>query len=510
MNSNKQIKYGMILSYLTLMVGLFSQLIVTPLVISAIGSSEHGVYTLAVSIVNYLNLLSFGISSAYIKFYSVAKVSGDDNEVVCLNGSLFFVFVIISTVLFLAGTAVTCFCDRFVQNTFTPGEIVSLKKIIFILTINLSLTFMGSVHNSYIVALEKFTFQKTLALIKSIIQPVLSVVLVYVGLKSFSLAVSLVAVSQFVNFVTVLYAYKCNKFSMKIQPPSADFLKSLFGYCGYIFLAMIIDQINWNVDKLLLGTMIGATAVSVYGIGAQFNDFFKALSTSVSSMYTPMIHKLETSENKIEEINRSLTDIMIKAGRLQFLIIMLAYSGFVFLGRQFIRVWVGDVYIESYYVALLILGSEIVPLIENVAIEIRRAKNKQKVPTAVSSVIVILNLIISILLCRKYGPTGCAVGTAVSMILGNCFLNFYYAVALKLDMKLFWKNILHTAKGIVLPVACGIIICMYADINGYVKLLLYGFVYMIVYLISVYLFGLTKSEKNKVKSILHKFRFIKT
>lgn len=506
MDRQKQIKNGVLLSYLTLFVSFISQLIITPIIIQAIGPAEHGVYTMAVSIVNYLNLLSFGIGSVYIKFYAEASRNSDINKISILNGSLFFLFTVISIIVFVSGCFVAKYCGILVKTSFTAGEIAILQKTILILTLNLSLTFIGSVHSSYIIALERFTFQKTINLIKTVIQPILSLVLVYIGFKSFSLAISLVIMAQFVNFANIYYAYKKHGFSMKIQLPKADLLKRIFEYSGYIFLIMILDQVNWNVDKLILGAMLSATAVSIYGVGSQFNAYFKTLSSSISSMYTPVIHKIQSSDESEENINNSLTDIMIKTGRIQFLVIMLAYTGFVFFGQSFIEAWVGSVYREAYYVALLILGSEIIPLIENVGIEIRRAKNKQKVPTYVAIVRAVFNLAISIPLCSRFGPTGCALGTAISMVSGSVFLNFYYSRALKLNIRLYWKNILCISKGMVLPCVFGILLNVFVSISGYGQILLYALIYIAVYISSVYLFSFSRQEKEKIIGILKRVR----
>ncbi len=506
MDRQKQIKNGILLSYITLFISFVSQLLVTPIIIEAIGPSEHGVYTMAVSIVNYLNLLSFGIGSVYIKFYAEASRNNDTNEVSSLNGSLFSLFTIISIIVFVSGCIAAKYCGILVKSSFTSGEIATLQKIILILTVNLSLTFIGSVHSSYIIALEKFTFQKTINLIKTVAQPILSLLLIYIGLKSFSLAISLVAMAQFANFSNIYYAYKKYGFSMKIHFPKTGLLKRIFEYSGYIFLIMIIDQINWNVDNLILGAMVSATAVSIYGVGSQFNIFFKTLSSSISSMYTPLIHKIQTSGDSEENINKSLTDIMIKTGRIQFLIIMLAYSGFVFYGQSFIAAWVGSVYHEAYYVALLILGSEIIPLIENVGIEIRRAKNKQKVPTYVAVIRAVFNLAMSIPLCSRFGPTGCAIGTAISMVSGSVFLNFYYSRALKLNIRLYWKNILYVSRGMILPCLFGILLNLFVPISGYAQILLFALIYIAVYSGSVFMFSFSREEKKKIKGIFKKVR----
>ena len=47
---------------------------------------------------------------------------------------------------------------------------------------------------------------------------------------------------------------------------------------------MIIDQVNWNVDKFLLGRFRGTVAVAVYGLAAQLNSYYMSLSTAISSV----------------------------------------------------------------------------------------------------------------------------------------------------------------------------------------------------------------------------------
>lgn len=509
MDNKKQIRSGVILAYASLTVGLLSQLLITPYIVEKIGASGHGLYTLAVSVVSYLNLLSFGLGSVYIKFYAEAQITENEEKIKKLNGSLLSIFAFVSAIVFIGGCVLSAFCGSIFGKSLSADEISTLRVMVLILAGNMSLTFLGSVHSSYIIAKEEFAFQKSLALIKSVIQPALSVLLVFIGLKSLALVVSLVVMSQAVNLSNVVYC-KFKGFSMKVQIPDKSLLRRILSYSSFIFIIMIIDQINWNVDETLLGILVGSTATSVYGIGAEFNTYFKALSTSISSMYTPMIHKLKNSGGEMseEEIDRRLSDLMIQTGRLQYVIIMLVYTGFVFFGQAFIESWVGPVYKDSYYIALLILGCEIVPLIENVGIEIRRAKDKQKVPTAVSVVRAVANLAISIPLCIRFEGIGCAFGTAVTMVAGSIFLNIYYKRALHLDIRRFWLRILRLTVSIIPALIFGVILNLFVEISGYLQIFIYAAAYSAIYALSVFLFGTSKDEKtiviSKIKEIMRR------
>ena len=62
-------------------------------------------------------------------------------------------------------------------------------------------------------------------------------------------------------------------------------------------------------------------------------------------------------------------------GRVQFLLLMLVMTGFVFVGKPFVQAWGGDDYAPAYPIALMLMIPTTFPLIQNLGIEIQRAKN---------------------------------------------------------------------------------------------------------------------------------------
>ena len=59
-----------------------------------------------------------------------------------------------------------------------------------------------------------------------------------------------------------------------------------------MFLNIISDQINWNVDKILLRNVQRCKNVAVYSVGSQFNGYFLTFSYALSSLMTPKAHTL--------------------------------------------------------------------------------------------------------------------------------------------------------------------------------------------------------------------------
>ena len=268
-------------------------------------------------------------------------------------------------------------------------------------------------------------------------------------------------------------------------------------FTSFIFLNQIIDQINWSLDKVLLGRFSGTTAVAIYGVAANLNLMYKNLLSSISSVFVPKINMIVA---KAKDVSNQLTDIFTRVGRIQFMMASLILSGFIFFGKQFIKIWAGNGYDDSFSVALLLMIPITVELIQYLGIEIQRAKNMHKARSVIYIVTTVFNVILSIIFIQKLGVKGAAIGTAVSVIVGEwLFINIYYQKKVKLDIIYFWKSIFKLIPSTIPPVICGILITKFCKINNLLSLVFFILVYASIFAISVYFVGMNKDEKEMIK-----------
>ena len=71
--------------------------------IESLGQSEYGVYSIVLPMVSYLNLFSFGLGSAYTRFYTRYKEAGDKYNMAKLNGMFLIIYSIIGIVVLIVG-----------------------------------------------------------------------------------------------------------------------------------------------------------------------------------------------------------------------------------------------------------------------------------------------------------------------------------------------------------------------------------------------------------------------
>lgn len=498
---NNQLKIGVILSYITMFAQNIIGILYTPIMLRLLGKSEYGLYQLVYSVVSYLGLLSFGFGSAYVRFYSRYKVKDDKDGIARLNGMFITIFLIISLISILAGSVLIFNVELIFKQGLTTSEINTARILMVLMVFNLAVTFPSSVFDSYVTAHECYFFQRIVSLLQTVLNPFLTLPLLLMGYKSISLVVvtTVLTLGKF-----ILNVYYCrNKLNMQFKFKNMQFslLKEIWVFSFFIFLNMIVDQINWSVDKFILGMFGGTVAVAVYAVGGQINTLYMSLSSSVSSVFIPRINTIVADSDD----NAKLTDIFTRVGRIQFIVLALVLFGFVLLGKYFISVWAGNGYDSAYYVVLLLIIPVTVPLIQNLGVEIQRAKNMHKFRSIVYFIIAFGNVLLSIPLTKVYGEVGAALGTAITMTLGNVIImNWYYHARVKLDMKYFWNNIFSLLPAILVSFFIGLAVSKVIVIDSIINFIIVGCIYLLAYIICMYLFGLNSYEKSLFDGVINK------
>ena len=105
------------------------------------------------------------------------------------------------------------------------------------------------------------------------------------------------------------------------------------------------------------------------------------------------------------------------------------------------------------------------------------------------------------------GALICALGTAISMIVGNGFImNWYYQAHIGLDMVYFWKRILSIVPAMLPAIALGVAAVRLHTFTGYSGVLTFAVPYAAVYAAGLYRFAMDESERDMVRSVVRKIR----
>ncbi|MGL6065677.1 MAG: oligosaccharide flippase family protein [Cetobacterium sp.] len=492
-----ELKIGSILSMLTIILGSLIQIFYTPLYMKYLGTTDFGINSLVQSIMGYMGMLNLGLGNAMLRYTVRYRAEGKTEEEKSLNGMFLTIFSILMLASLIMATYVYINIPNFFSDKFTPEELLKTRKVFLIMMLSVAISFPVGVFSTNIASREKFLYSRGISLIKTILVPIIGAILMINGLGLISVTVSTVFLGIIISVFDILYAHKLgmrikfNKFDYKI-------LKEIFHYSFYIFLNIVIDRVYWGTDRVIIGKYIGVAAVGIYSIASIFNQLYMNFSTAISGVLFPKINRLIVEDKHVE-----ISNLFIKVGRLQYIILGLISSGFILFGKDFIYLWLGEGYSEVYKIALWIMIPLTVPLIQNTGIAIMQARNKHQFRSLVYFIIAIGNLIMSVILVKQYGSIGCAIATGISFVIGNIvIMNIYYHKKMDLDMIGFWKNILKMSVPIAISMIVGIVLNRYLAEVTYMKFLLKVMSYSTIYFVLLFIMGLNGDEKNEISKFI--------
>lgn len=499
-----ELRIGSMLSILSIILGSLIQILYTPMYMKYLGTSDYGINSLVQSIMGYVGILNLGLGSAIVRYTVRYRAEGKIEEEKSLNGMFLTIFFIIMGISILIGFYLYFMIPTLFIEKFTSIELIKTQKVFILMMISTAISFPISVFSTNIVSRQKFVYQKGLSLLKMIITPIVGAILMTKGFGLLAVVTSVVILNLITYIFDIFYAFKLGM-RVKFKNFDINILQDISKYSFYIFLNIIIDRIYWGTDRVIIGKYMGTSAVGIYTIASIFNQVYVNLSTAISGVLFPKINILVV-ENKLKE----LSDLFIKVGRLQYILLGLISSGFMVFGKEFIYLWLGEGYSDVYIISLWIMIPATIPLIQNTGIAILQARNLHQFRSIIYFFIAILNIINSIQLVKNYGAIGCAIATGISYILGNIIvMNIYYHKKINIDIILFWKSIFKMTIPIIIVFILGFIMNKIMINYSFKNFIFKGSIYTLLYLIFMYFIGMNMEEKNEVKKVMRKIKIKK-
>lgn len=491
-----QLRAGVILSYINLGISSIIPMLYTPIMLQILGKAEYGLYSLSNSVIGYLSLLSFGFGSTIIRYISKYRAENKKEKVEEIVGLFLLIYCLSGILVLIVGGILSFYVEPIFHKGLLPEEIQKVHILILIMTFNTAISFPMSVFSSLITSYEKYIFRRLVDMITTVAAPILNLVALYMGFASVGMAVSSTILQVIMIPINVGYCFRVLKIRPRFKKCDPEFFGELVKFSFFIFIGTVVDMLFWSTDKVILGMLSGSLAVAVYNVGGTFNSMVINLSTSISNVLTPRITGMVVKNASKEE----LTELFIRIGRLQYIIIALIVSGFTVFGQSFINLWAGPDYADSYWIAVLTMFPLCIPLIQNIGLSIVIAQNKHKFRSVVYLIVAIGNVISTYLLVPRWGVIGAAFCSCISYLIGQgLIMNIFYYKAIGINIPLFWKNIgkMSIFPGIML--FAGIIMNKYILLNNWFVFFIAVFSYTAIYCAVMYFGALNQYEKDMMR-----------
>jgi len=251
----------------------------------------------------------------------------------------------------------------------------------------------------------------------------LSIILLYCGLSLIAIAISnlfLVLGSALINYLFI--KKRLPYINIRFDLFNRNELKELLRFGSFFQIGRIANTVALSADNIVIASVLGVSKVTPYSITSKLPNLFSVnIASKLPSAVFPAISKMfeEKNYNKLGKVFIKLTTFSVRLA-------IMASSFVFFANKKFITLWVGENSFGGVALNFVFIYWILQDTIYRGTTALLFASGNLKKWTFASIMEAILNILLSIILAKKVGLIGVALGTSISKTLTTGILTPYF------------------------------------------------------------------------------------
>lgn len=465
-----------------------------PYIIHRIGESAYGVWVFTIAISGYMGILNLGFRPTVNKYVSQYNATGDWKKIrEILQGCL--------SIYFICGLIIFTICLFLSYNLSIffniPAEFESIAPLLVLLVgIQMPLGLLAVVYGGVISGLQRYELNNAIEIFVMLSRTVIILIFLNELPSLLTLAAAHFSMTIFGYLLTVIVAKKLAdiKGINLFKRPSKEALTAIFKFSSITFVIAMVGRIVMYIDAPLIAAVLTTTAVTYYAVGSRLVNYTKNLVEVLVNVLAPATSELQAM-NQLDTIKK----VYFFSSRICSYIVFPILLYFIVSGHDFIKLWIGQSYPESYHVLLVfsLAGLIIFPQMSTTPILFGLAKHR--ILMNLIMIEGVLSIGLAIVLGHMYGLIGMAIGLAAPKALISSLICPVYVARLLGANWRQWFVVSYIKGGlVVIPFTLTMfLIRHYLILDNWLFTLFLLMVSSSVHLLSIWLFGLNQFERDE-------------
>ncbi|MFC1517605.1 oligosaccharide flippase family protein [Candidatus Margulisiibacteriota bacterium] len=471
----------------------------TPFILHRIDHSLYGIYILMYSIVNYLNIMDFGISAAVIKYVAQYNAKQDWEKlqkIINLTLTLFlFIGLICGTFLF----AFSFFYERVFH--VTSQFITNGRYFMWITGVELVFAMFFLPIRGALNGLQRADIIKKINITSTLLKLPIAVYFFNIFPPTTAFLIYLILDGILLNILYLSSIYRlfkiCPQYKFKFLYFDKSTFHKIFKFSIFVFLSGITNLVIFQTDNIVISVFSSATLVTYYSIGLALASQMRQINSILGGpIFLAVAHLAGLNDKDKNHFMLFKGTKLMNAIYAPIILITVVFC------EVFILNWLGPKFSISILPARLLLVYWIFNGHLETATGFLTTKGHVDILFYANFGNALSNLVLSIILIKYLGIAGVALGTLIPMII-FCTINLIICLRkLGVPLSLFYKKAL--SKNIIfyfIPVLLSLLTLKYISIpNIYLTLFYMGMIFVISEVI-YYAFFLDKKERLLVRKV---------
>lgn len=396
-------------SWFSLGVNILVGIFLSPFILHRLGNTAYGAWVLAFSVTGYYGLFDLGIRSSVIRYVSTYTAAGDTEGLSRLINTSLAGYTAIGAATMLVTLAISTHIDSLFRM---PNDLLPTARWLFIMVgIAVALGFPAGVFGGILEGLNRFYLVNITNLASTLLRAILIVLALTHGYGLLMVALITVVIPLLGSVVRAVIALRLLSLRFDWKYIDKESFRKIAGYSSVSFMLMIAYKLRFKTDEVIISTFVSVAAVTFFSNADRLVDYTGEVVSSLAQSFVPM-----SGQSHARGDTAHLRKIFVAGNRACALIVFPITAILVILGKSVITAWVGQRYVTACYpVMLVLLIPSTFALAQGASTRILYGVAKHGSLAWVSAMEGLTNVILSVVLVRKYGLIGDALGTAIPL-----------------------------------------------------------------------------------------------
>jgi len=428
MNRTKSTFFGVISSQAFMIISMALNIFSTPFIVKGLDAQIYGLSIIIFQITSYLGQFDFGLGAGVTRYLAGNRGTDDESKssIEKIISTSFIVYLILGSLVAMAGVAAAPFAIKIFN---VPTKYASdVQPIISIVCVLVGFQFLLRSISGIFYAHQRQVLSNTISFVLTITNTVFVIVFIYMGYGLWSFVYAQI-IGFIFNVLINLFFFKKYYRSIVISVKDFDskLLRQMFSFGFYIFLNGLAVQIVFQTDRIIVGSLISLTAVSIYSLTTRIPELMTGIIWKITENSFPgMVELSKSNESKtFKETHDKLMQLTLSLSTIGFWVILI-------ISFPFLKLWVGEKYYAGIVFISLVSG---LYLFQHTFLHVTavclNGAGFVKGFSLMSIVEASLNLLLSILFCKKYGLIGVVIGTVIAGFLTSVWFVPFVAIKYK-------------------------------------------------------------------------------
>jgi O-antigen/teichoic acid export membrane protein len=471
-------------------------LLIMPFVIHTLGDRMYGIWTLVAAFIGYYGVLDLGLSQAITRYLGRSLGSANEEECNQVFNTSLRIYLILGGVVLLLTAVLAALAPLFCRSA---EDAALFWKIILILGVSFALQFPMRVFSGVLEAHLRFDLTAALELLTLGIRTVLLIALLLLGYRVVGLAWATLLAGIPSTVLSIHWTRKELPFlCLDSQYWKIETAKTLFAYSAFSFIAQLAYIIRFRVDSVVVAAFLGLAAVTHYSIAGRLAQYFTALLGALLG-WLPSLFSRQEGAKDLEAVRRTF----FFGTKLSVSISTFFAFGLLACGKPFISRWMGAEYVDAYPVLVaLTLGLTFFAW-QGTSISLLYGISRHKVLAMFNSIEAVANLALSLVLVRRYGMVGVAVGTAIPITLNMLLaIPMYVCRVSSIAYSEYFGRMARTVGLVLASLVLPTLLSAKFATPDYKSLLAVGILSAILYVLPLWFFEFTSAETRVLQQAI--------